>query len=459
MFVSNKLKFLSNKYIHTNSLSKSDVRNIKPNQVHNILKKNMLVDGYNLVFDHEKSTGSYIHDSITNKKYLDMFSFFASYPISYNHPKLNNKIFKLELGNIAIHNPSNPNIYTKELAQFVATFERVCMPSNFKHLFLISTGTLAVENALKVAFDWKTKKNNLLLEAQNVIHFKESFHGRSGYTLSLTNTEQIKYKHFPLISWPRFKNPKITFPLNAENLDNVINMENEVLNDIEYLLYEHSEIISSIILEPIQGEGGDNHFRPEFWKKLRKLADKYDVLLIADEIQSGMGLTGKLWAYEHLGPSPDIICFGKKSQVCGIMCNNRIDDIKDNVFKIPSRMNSTWGGNLVDMARSRKMIEIIEEEKLVNNAYIVGEYLLHKLHELAENYPNKISNVRGKGLMCAFDLQNKEICEKFKKIAYENRLIIISCGSNSIRLRPMLDINKKTIDDLINILYICFDKL
>jgi len=459
MFLLKKCKSLNKKYIHSKSLSKLEVQNITSNQVHDILKKNMLVDGYDLVFDPKKSIGPYIHDSKTDTKYLDMYSFFASSPISFNHPKLNNDEFKKEIGEIAIHNPANPDTYTKELAQFVATFERVFMPEGFNHLFLISTGTLAVENALKVAFDWKTRKNGSIPEAKDVIHFKEAFHGRSGYTLSLTNTDPTKYKYFPLFMWPRINNPKIKFPMLGDNLKNVINAENLALTHINKLLNACPKSIASIILEPIQGEGGDNHFRPEFWQNLRKLADDHDVLLIADEVQSGMGLTGKLWAYEHMGASPDIICFGKKSQVCGIMCNSRIDDVKDNVFKVPSRINSTWGGNLVDMVRSKKMIEIIEEEDLVNNASIVGTYLLNKLYELADIFPDKMSNVRGKGLMCAFDLQNKEACEKLLNLSYENKLLIISCGINSIRLRPVLDVSKKDIDRLIDILYICFMKL
>lgn len=460
MFVfTKKYKLLNKKYFNTKSLSKLEVQNITPDQVHHILKKNMLVDGYDFVFDPKKSHGLYLHDSKTDKKYLDMFSFFGSGPISFNHPKLNNDAFKKEIGDIAIHNPANSDIYTKEMAEFVATFERVCMPEDFKHLFLISTGTLAVENALKVAFDWKTRKNNNGIEAHNVIHFKEAFHGRSGYSLSLTNTDPTKYKYFPLFNWPRINNPKIKFPMIGDNLINVIDAENNALNIINNILNNCSQTIASIILEPIQGEGGDNHFRPEFWQNLRKIANDYDVLLIADEVQSGMGLTGKMWAHEHLGAQPDIICFGKKAQVCGIICNSRIDDIKDNVFNISSRINSTWGGNLVDMIRSKKMIEIIEEEDLVTNASVVGSYLINKLYELQNIYPNKISNVRGKGLMCAFDLQNKELCERLIKTAYDNQLLIIPCGTHSIRLRPVLDITFKDVDNLIDILYNCLAKI
>ena len=443
-------------------ISKLNVANIKPNQVHNILRKTMLVDGYDLVFDPKKSHGSYLHDSVTQKDYLDMFSFFASWSLSYDHPKLNNNEFKHLMGELSIHNPANSDIYTKEFAQFVATFERVCMPQGFNHLFLISTGTLAVENALKIAFDWKAKKNlkaGKKIKNNKVIHFREAFHARSGYALSLTNTDPAKYLHFPLFDWPRIINPKITFPLEDLNLENCINNEEASLNHIEALLIDDGDDISSIILEPIQGEGGDNHFRPEFWQSLRKLADQYDVMLIADEVQSGMGMTGKMWAYQHLGAQPDIICFGKKAQVCGVMCNSRVDEVEDNVFNVSSRINSTWGGSLTDMMRSVKIIETIEEENLVENARILGTYTLGKLHKLSNKYPTTILNVRGKGLMCAFDLPNKELCAKLLKVAYENQLIIISCGNQSIRLRPLLDVKYEDIDNLYNILDKCINKL
>ena len=442
-------------------ISKLSVASIQPNQVHNVLRKTMLVDGYDLVFDPKKSHGSYLHDSITQQDYLDMFSFFGSWSLAYDHPKLNNPEFKHQMGELSIHNPANADIYTKEFAQFVGTFERVCMPEGFNHLFLISTGTLAVENALKIAFDWKARKNLKAgkgLKESKVIHFKEAFHGRSGYALSLTNTDPTKYLYFPLFEWPRVINPKIVFPLE-DNLENVQNVELMALNSIESILLSEGDSISSIILEPIQGEGGDNHFRPEFWQSLRKLADRYDCMLIADEVQSGMGLTGKMWAHQHLGAQPDIICFGKKAQVCGVMCNNRIDEISDNVFNVSSRINSTWGGSLTDMMRSTRIIETIEEENLVENARIVGDYTLDRLHQLNNKYPKTISNVRGRGLMCAFDLPDKELCGKLIKMAYDYNLIIIQCGTKSIRLRPLLDVKHEDIDKMCNILDKCINRL
>lgn len=444
----------------TTPLTKQEVDQLQPQDVHRVLRRKMLVDGFDFVFDKEGSKGPYIRDAITGKEYLDFFSFFASWPIAHNHPKMAEPAFLESISKVSLQNPSNSDVYTVEMAQFVATFERVAMPPEFKHLFLVAGGSLAVENALKTAFDWKVRLNlsrGRGEKGSKAIHLKDAFHGRSGYSLSLTNTDPRKYKYFPLFNWPRVENPKAIFPLEGANLWATIEAEKRACVMIKEILEHDADNIAAIILEPIQGEGGDNHFRPEFWKQLRKFADDYDVLLIADEVQSGMGLTGRMWAYQHLGTAPDIVCFGKKAQVCGIMATSRIDNIPDNVFHVPSRINSTWGGNLVDMVRSRKFLEIIEEEDLIRNAAEVGTYLLDSLKQLSQKFPSCLANVRGRGLMCAFDTQDPDRCTKLKALAYEKNLLIISCGSRSIRLRPLLTSTKQDIDNMIAILTDCFE--
>jgi L-lysine 6-transaminase len=175
-------------------------------------------------------------------------------------------------------------------------------------------------------------------------------------------------------------------------------------------------------------------------------------MFILDEVQSGVGLTGKMWAYQHFEFEPDIIAFGKKTQVCGIMVGKRVDDIKDNVFTVPSRLNSTWGGNLVDMVRCQKYLEVIDKEKLVKNAERQGSYLLKGLTEISEKHPNKIVNVRGRGLMCAFDLSDPNKRDEMRKKLYENNLIVLGCGATTIRFRPPLIISSDEIDEVLNII-------
>ena len=429
---------------------------IQPKDVHATLSKYMLVDGFDLVLDLKKSEGCRIYDSRHERYMLDCFSFFASAPLGINHPELTAPEFLKKLGEVAINKPTNSDVYTVELAEFVESFAKYAMPEHFKYLFFISGGALAVENGLKTAFDWKVRKN---LERGNgekgtqVVHFKEAFHGRTGYTLSLTNTFNLdKIKYFPKFKWPRIINPKINFPLNKENLEKVKELEKQAVEEINRAIADNPDDIAALIIEPIQGEGGDNHFRGEFLRELRKICNEHEIMFIVDEVQTGVGLTGKMWAYQHFDFDPDILAFGKKTQVCGIMVSKRVDEVKDNVFKVSSRLNSTWGGNLVDMVRSQKYLEVIHKENLIRNAEIQGKYLLKGLEELQERYPDKISNARGRGLMCAFDLPTPEKRDQLKNALYKNNLLILSCGATTIRFRPPLTISSEEIDEALDVL-------
>lgn len=429
---------------------------IEPKNVHKTLGKYMLVDGFDLVLDLKKSKGCRIYDSKNDKYLLDGFSFFASAPLGCNHPALDNPEFIKRIGRVAVNNPTNSDLYTVEMADFVDTFGEIAVPDYFKHLFFISGGALAIENAVKTAFDWKIRKNLASgndEKGRQVIHFKEAFHGRTGYTLSMTNTfNPNKVKYFTKFDWPRITNPKITFPLNDENLKNVENLEKKAVSEIEQAVSNNPGDIAALVIEPIQGEGGDNHFRNGFFLELRRLCDEHEMMFIVDEIQSGMGLTGSMWAYEHFDFKPDILAFGKKTQVCGIMVGPRVDEVEDNVFNVSSRLNSTWGGNLVNMVRCQKYLEVIREENLVKNAKVQGKHLLDGLENLQEKYSDKISNTRGRGLMCAFDCSSPEKRDELQKKIYGNGLAVIGCGASTIRFRPPLVISSEEIDEALDII-------
>ncbi|MFA7228335.1 MAG: L-lysine 6-transaminase [Melioribacteraceae bacterium] len=422
---------------------------ITAENVHQVLKGKMLVDGFDFVLDLEKSHGLTIVDEKSGDEYLDFFSFFASSPVGINHPKINNPEFREELSKTAINKPSNSDIYTVEMAKFVDTLNRVAVPDYFTHLFFIDGGALAVENGLKAAFDWKVRKNYLKgykeERGHQVIHFREAFHGRSGYTMSLTNTDPVKIAHYPKFSWPRIINPKIRFPLE-DNLTETIRLENQAIAEIKSAILNNPDDIAVIIIEPVQGEGGDNFFRREFFIKLREIADENDILLMFDEVQTGVGMTGKMWAHEFY-VQPDIMAFGKKTNICGIMVSDRIDEIEDNVFRTSSRINSTWGGNLTDMVRSRRSLEIIEDENLVENARLMGNYLLNNIYEIQNEFPELISQSRGLGLMCSFDLPSQEIRKTFLDLLYKNKMIMLGCGSRSVRFRSALTITRENIED------------
>ncbi len=421
--------------------------------VHERLAKHILADGYPIVMDMDKSHGSYVVDE-NGIEYLDLFSMFASTAIGYNHPHLMAKVDFL--GRNAVNKPAMSDIYTKDYADLIDTFERVAMPKELQYLFFISGGTLAVENALKTAFDWKTRLNfskGIEKEASDVIHFKQAFHGRSGYTLSLTNTKDPrKYEYFPKFDWPRIENPKRIFPVTEDNLCKVVEAEKCAIEQIENVLETRKNKVACIIIEPIQGEGGDNYFRKEFFQKLREICDREEILLIFDEVQTGMGMTGKMWAFQHYDVIPDVISFGKKTQVCGILANKeKLDQIPNNVFKESSRINSTFGGNYIDMLRFKLILEVIEQEKLVENAAEKGKYILSKLNEIAKE-TKKIHSVRGLGLFIAFDFSSDSDRSNFINTCFENHMIILPCGEDSVRMRPHLNISEEDTNKAIEII-------
>jgi L-lysine 6-transaminase len=266
--------------------------------------------------------------------------------------------------------------------------------------------------------------------------------------------------YFPKFAdWPRIDPPACIFPLEGENLQKVIAAEQRAVSEITDILEKDADGVAAIILETIMGEGGDNQFRPEFLRELRRLADKYSVFLIFDEVQCGMGLTGKMWAWQNFGVVPDAVCFGKKSQVCGFMCTARVDEVPDNVFKVCSRINSTWGGNLTDMVRAQRVLEIIEEDGLVANVERVGKYFLDKLRDVQAKYPKLVSNSRGIGFMCAFDLPNAELRNKFRQLCHDKLMVVLPCGTHSIRFRPSLITTQQDVDICMKITHEVFDEM
>jgi L-lysine 6-transaminase len=420
-------------------------------EVFSTLEKNILVDGFHIVIDLENSRGSVMVDALTGKEYTDCYTYFATLPIGHNHPKMFEEGFRRSLMRAAVANPANSDVYSREYAGFVSTFRRVAVPDEFRYLFFVAGGALAVENAMKAAFDWKTQLNRergLDAEGASILHFRDAFHGRSGYTLSVTNTDPTKTARFPKFDWPRISSPALTFPVDEGQ---AALAEESSLAEIREAFRLDPHGIAAILIEPIQSEGGDHHFRPEFLRELRRVADEHEALLIFDEVQTGMGMTGTMWAFQQMGVTPDIVAFGKKSQVCGIMSTTRIDAVEANVFHVSSRINSTWGGNLVDMIRCARYLEIIEEDGLIENAAVVGERLKAGLEGLQVRF-DAMSNVRGRGLLNAFDMPDGERRDDLRTRCWDKGLATLTCGPRSIRFRPALTFSEADVDRCLQIL-------
>jgi L-lysine 6-transaminase len=179
---------------------------------------------------------------------------------------------------------------------------------------------------------------------------------------------------------------------------------------------------------------------------MQALCREFDALFIVDEVQTGVGLTGTAWAYQQLGVQPDVVAFGKKAQVCGVMAGGRVDEIPDNVFAVSSRINSTWGGNLTDMVRARRILEVIERDGLIARAAELGSYLLDRLHELASR-DGVVSEVRGRGLMCALTLPSAELRDEVvRRLREDEHVLVLGCGASSLRFRPALTVSAADLD-------------
>lgn len=416
-----------------------------PERVHEVLGRSILLDGFDLVLDLDRSAGSCLVDARTGRRYLDMFTFFASSALGMNHPALaDDAEFREELLQGALNKPSNSDVYSVAMARFVETFVRVLGDPGLPHLFFVEGGAMAVENALKVAFDWKSRHNQRRgldpALGTRVLHLRGAFHGRSGYTLSLTNTKPVTVARYPKFDWPRIDAPVIQSGVNMDA------REAESLRQARAAFESHPHDIACFIAEPIQGEGGDRHFRPEFFAAMRQLCDEYDALLIFDEVQTGCGLTGTPWAYRQLGVAPDVVAFGKKTQVCGVMAGRRVDEIADNVFAVTSRINSTWGGNLTDMVRARRILEVIEAEGLFDRAAEQGRYLRAQLEELSDDFPAVVLDPRGRGLMCAFSLPTTADRDELIRRLWRRGVIVLPTGTEGVRFRPALTVSRGDID-------------
>ena len=364
------------------------------------------------------------------KLLLDCFGQFGSQALGWNNHDIaeHTKQWSEQLLNQKI---ANSDVDTDIYKEFRAAFKSIT--PDFKYHFFIDGGALAVENALKVAFDWKQQKLGrtdkwAMPDSLNVVALQNAFHGRSGYTMSLTNTTPDKTARFPQWFWPKVKAEK---------------------SSIEWA-FKQRQNIAALILEPIQCEGGDIHLDKELLEFARQICDEKDALLIFDEVQTGFGATGKWWCYEHFNVKPDILCFGKKAQVCGIAVNERIEENSSHPFNTAGRINSTWGGNLIDMARSTAIINIVKERNLLKSVEEIGAELIDRLKEIAKTW-GSILNVRGRGLIFAFDLPTTEQRDIFFSLL--NKMVwCLKCGTKSIRFRPALTFNQQDMKKLFNII-------
>ncbi len=429
-------------------------REVEAREVLDSLSRHILVDGYHVVMDLARSRGSYLYDSRSERYILDFFTSFATCPIGYNHPKLRTIEFRERLADVATNKPANSDIYTQTYANFVETFARIAIPeSHSRHLFFVEGGSARrrerAEDGVRLEGAEELREGHpggegapdppfpARLPRPHRLHALAHQHGRSAKDPVLSEV-RLAPDQLPEAFVPGHRcRPGAS--LRAREPGRRRDRGRPAGTQGRHRRAHH---------RADSGRGGDNHFRPEFFQKLRELADEHEFLLICDEVQTGVGMTGTMWGWQNMGIVPDIFAFGKKTQVCGIAVNPRVDDV-DSVFKVSSRINSTWGGNLVDMLRATRYFEIIAAENLVENARQVGEHLLLKLRALAEEMPETVSNVRGRGLFIALDLPDGESRGKALSACIDNGLMALASGSAAIRMRPPLTLSIAEADEAV----------
>ncbi len=357
--------------------------------------------------------GCYFKD-LDNNVFLDFASQICSNPLGYNHPELNEVIKKYRRSPIKY---AGQDFATKEHADLLEGLIKIA-PKGLNSAFLSNSGTEAVENSIKLAL----RKQK---QAKFGISFQSAFHGRTLGSLSCTNSKSIQKQNF-------FSIPVKRLPFSNNAIDEL----NRILKQ-----EASSQEIGFIIIEPIQGEGGYNIAPKELIKNLRKFTKENNVPLVIDEVQSGMGRTGKMWAVQNYNVTPDIIAAGKALQVGASIANNNLRPGEGSI-------SSTWGGgHILDMAIGTKIISIIKRRNLLVNIKKQGEYMLKRLKELKQ-----ITNIRGLGLITAFDLPNKKMRNDLIIECARNGLVILGCGEKSIRIIPPYIVSKEEIDQGIEII-------
>jgi|TARA_B100001971_G_scaffold210071_1_gene234815 L-lysine 6-transaminase len=403
--------------------------------------KKFLFDSFPIVWNVQKSHNSFLYSN-EDEKFLDFHGGFGSNPIGWNHPKLL-KHFKDNIDtHIFINKLANCDFYTQEYLDFINKFKNQVIPETYPYCFFIDGGALSVENALKIAMDWKCQKNGDKNEELLIAHFQKAFHGRSGYTMSLTNTEQHKIKNFTKFNWPRFlSSPK--WGLSDENQKVY---DDFAIDEIEKYMKDNKKQVAGMIIEPVQCEGGDRHFTKYFLQNLQRICNQNDILFIVDEVQTGFYTTGKPWCFQHYDLEPDLVSFGKKTQQCGVFGGKRLDELESHCFNTSGRLGSTWGGNHIDMIRSSKIIDIIKEDNLEVNAIERGNQWLNNMKMIKSN---EIDNIRNIGLLMSFDMKTTKIRNKFLDILKKNKLLCLGAGDKTIRMRPNLAVSSEEIEECI----------
>ncbi|KAK0623139.1 aminotransferase class-III-domain-containing protein [Immersiella caudata] len=417
----------------------------------------------NMLTDYQKSLGNYIADPDGNVL-LDVYAQIASIPVGYNNPALIKTARSDEMINGLINRPALGNFPPKDWADVLKSGILKVAPKGLDQVFTAMAGSDANETAYKAAFMWRRQQERGGAHVEfteeemssamdnkspgasqlSILSFRTGFHGRLFGSLSTTRSKPIHKLDIPAFDWPQATFPALKYPLDQHVEENRA-AEKAALDEVEHIIKNYHVPPCAVIVEPIQSEGGDNHASAEFFRGLREITRKHHVLMIVDEVQTGVGATGKFWAHEHwdLPHPPDMVTFSKKAQTAGYYFGN--PELRPNK---PYRQFNTWMGDPARAILFRAIIDEIERLDLVNNTARVGDYLFGKLEGLASKYPGQFDNLRGKGMgtFIAFDNPKRD---QFLAAAKKFGVNIGGSGQSAVRLRPMLIFQEKHANILV----------
>lgn len=368
--------------------------------------------------------------------------------------------------NAIVNRPALGAFPSHDYAEILKTGILKVAPPGLNQVFTAMAGSDANEIAYKAAFiyrrqverggpevDFTEKELDSAMKNEapgspplSIMSFKTGFHGRLFGSLSTTRSKAIHKVDIPAFDWPQATFPQLKYPLEEHAEENA-KAEQASIDEVEHLIKTWHNPPAAVVVEPVQSEGGDNHASPEFFRKLRAVTKKHKVLLIVDEVQTGVGATGKFWAHEHwnLQDPPDMVTFSKKAQAAGFYYGN--PELRPNK---PYRQYNTWMGDPARALLFRGIINEIERHDLVNNTARVGNYLFSKLEGLAKKYPGQFQNLRGKGqgTFIAFDSPHRnEFLAKAKQMGVN----VGGSGDTAVRLRPMLIFQETHADILLEV--------
>lgn len=413
-----------------------------------------------MLANYQNSYGNYIAD-LDGNVLLDVYAQIASIPVGYSNPALLLAATSPEMASAMINRPALGNFPQHDWASILETGILKVAPKGLDQVFTAMAGSDANETAYKAAFMWKRQQErggpdvdfsaeDIATSMQNqspgsprlsIMSFTTGFHGRLFGSLSTTRSKPIHKLDIPAFDWPQAPFPALKYPLEDHVQENEAE-EQRCLAEAERLIKEYHNPVAAVMIEPVQSEGGDNHASPAFFRGIRDITKRNNVLMIVDEVQTGVGATGKFWAHDHwnLEDPPDMVTFSKKAQTAGYYFGN--PDLRPNK---PYRQFNTWMGDPARAILFRAIINEIERLNLVQNTAEVGDYLYSQLENLAQQHPNEIQNLRGKGqgTFIAFDNPKRD---EFLKKAKTLGINIGGSGASAVRLRPMLIFQKHHAD-------------